>query len=48
MSKKQTWFVMIVLAVALVACLAVDLMLPSYHIAVSSTIKAIITPARTT
>ena len=35
MSKKQTWFVMIVLAVALVACLAVDLMLPSYHIAVT-------------
>ena len=40
MSKKQTWFVMIVLAVALVACLAVDLMLPSYHIAVTVIKKA--------
>ena len=31
---------MIVLAVALVACLAVDLMLPSYHIAVTVIKKA--------
>lgn len=40
MSKKQTWFVMIVLAVALAACLVVDLMLPSYHIAVTVIKKA--------
>ena len=44
MSKKQTWFVMIVLAVALVACLAVDLMLPSYHIAVTVIKKAAVYP----
>ena len=40
MSKKQTWFVMIVLAVALVACLAVDLMLPSNHRALTVRQKA--------
>ena len=40
MSKKQTWFVMIVLAAALAACLVVDLMLPSYHIAVTVIKKA--------
>mgnify|MGYP003046685471 FL=1 len=40
MSKKQTGFVMIVLAVALAACLVVDLTLPSYHIAVTVIKKA--------
>ena len=40
MTKKQTVFTLVVLAVLLAVCIAADLLLPSYHIAITVIKKA--------